>query len=95
MADDARFDLVITDQSMPGRSGTDLARQMLAARPGTRIVLVSGYLRPEQIEAAKSIGIQEVVLKPNTVDELVATVHRLVSQEVETLKLEAAENVAT
>ncbi|MET0987767.1 MAG: ATP-binding protein, partial [Steroidobacteraceae bacterium] len=92
LAEDAHFDLVITDQSMPGRSGTDLAQQMLAARPGTRILLVSGYLRPDEIEAAKSIGIQEVVLKPNTIDEFVATVHRLVSQEAHTLKLEATEN---
>ena len=80
-AGDAQFDLVITDQSMPGLCGTDLALQMLQAKPNTRIVLVSGYLRPEDIDYAKSIGTSEVVLKPNTADELVATVHRLLSQD--------------
>ena len=90
MAADAHFDLVITDQSMPGSCGTELAEQMLAAQPGTRIVLVSGYLRPEEIEAAKSIGIQEVILKPSTVDELVATVQRLVAQEARTLEFDGA-----
>lgn len=77
----ARFDLVITDQSMPGLCGIDLAAEMLRARPETRIVLVSGYLQPDEVERARAIGTQEVVLKPNTVDELAATVHRLLSQD--------------
>lgn len=37
-----RFDLVLTDISLPGRSGADLARELLAADPEQWIVLCSG-----------------------------------------------------
>ncbi len=75
----AHFDLVITDQSMPGMSGTDLAREILREHPHSRIMLVSGYLPPREIETARKLGIHEVLLKPDTVDELATAVHRLLS----------------
>jgi CheY-like chemotaxis protein len=79
LADDADFDLIITDHSMPVMSGIDLARELFGKRPNSRIVLVSGYLPPRDIERARSIGIHDVILKPDTVDELAAAVHRLLS----------------
>lgn len=79
--DPGSVDLVITDYSMPGKCGTELAREMLAIRPDTRVVLVSGYLRPYEIEQARTAGIQEVILKPDTVDELAAAVHRLLASD--------------
>ena len=39
----APFDLVVTDVIMPGMSGQELARQLLARQPGLRILYVSGY----------------------------------------------------
>jgi PAS domain S-box-containing protein len=36
-------DVVITDHLMPGMSGTELARQIQADRPGTKVLIVSGY----------------------------------------------------
>lgn len=80
LAADANFDLVITDHSMPGMSGIDFAREILSQRPTSRIVLVSGYLQQAQIEQARALGIKEVMLKPDTIDELAATVHRLLSK---------------
>jgi two-component system cell cycle response regulator CpdR len=37
------FDVVLTDISLPGMSGTDLARRVLQKDPGRWIVLCSGY----------------------------------------------------
>ena len=37
------FDVVITDVSLPGMSGTDLARHLLASKPDRWVVLCSGY----------------------------------------------------
>ena len=37
------FDVVLTDISLPGMSGTDLARRILAKAPNSWIVLCSGY----------------------------------------------------
>jgi len=38
-----RFDVLFTDVSLPGLSGTDLARQLLAKHPERWVVLCSGY----------------------------------------------------
>lgn len=39
----APFDLVVTDVSLPGQSGTDLAQTLLKAAPQRWIVLCTGY----------------------------------------------------
>ena len=36
-------DLVVTDHAMPGMTGTQLAEQIVAERPGMPIILASGY----------------------------------------------------
>lgn len=37
------FDVVVTDISLPGITGTELARQVLASKPRQWVVLCSGY----------------------------------------------------
>ncbi|MCC2981189.1 response regulator [Sphingomonas sp. IC4-52] len=44
------FDLLVTDHLMPGLSGTDLAREVRAARPLTPVLLVSGYAETEGVD---------------------------------------------
>jgi PAS domain S-box-containing protein len=44
------FDLLITDHLMPGMNGTDLAKVVREARPGTAILLVSGYAEREGLD---------------------------------------------
>ncbi|WP_296185942.1 GAF domain-containing protein [Pseudomonas sp. UBA1879] len=44
------FDLLVTDHLMPGINGTDLARVVRASRPGTPILLVSGYAEREGLD---------------------------------------------
>jgi CheY-like chemotaxis protein len=76
-ADPSAFSLIITDLSMPGMSGMEVARQILSVRADAVVVLASGYLRQADVAAAMEIGIREVVLKPNTVEELAPIVQRL------------------
>jgi PAS domain S-box-containing protein len=59
-----RYDLVITDQTMPQLTGMELARQVLALRPALPVVLYSGYadaIPDAQVQAA---GIRALVRKP-------------------------------
>jgi len=44
------FDLVVTDHLMPGINGTDLARVVRNYRPGTAILIVSGYAEREGLD---------------------------------------------
>lgn len=41
--DRGRFDVLVTDISLPGISGVDLAKQWLADDPGRHVLLLSGY----------------------------------------------------
>lgn len=64
------FDLVITDQTMPGKTGFEMARNMLALRPDLPIILCSGYssaLSPERVAKA---GIREFMMKPVSLHDL-------------------------
>jgi PAS domain S-box-containing protein len=67
--DPQAFDIVITDLSMPLMNGFDVVRavQKVAKTP---IVIASGYVRPQDRDQAKALGIEHVILKPNTIDEL-------------------------
>jgi PAS domain S-box-containing protein len=59
-----RFDIVLTDETMPELIGTDLARQIRLLRSDIPIVLMSGYSGPQLLERARAIGIREVLRKP-------------------------------
>ena len=68
--DPHRFDMVITDLGMPGMSGLDLAAELLRIRPNLPLMLTSGYVRIEDAERARMIGAEDIVLKPNTIEEM-------------------------
>jgi CheY-like chemotaxis protein len=59
-----QFDVVITDQTMPGMTGVDLARRMLQIRPDIPIILCTGYSSTISEAEAKSLGIREFAWKP-------------------------------
>jgi CheY-like chemotaxis protein len=42
-AEGAAFDLLVTDAVMPGMSGVELIEQLRVARPGLKVILLSGY----------------------------------------------------
>src|SRR4030095_8948097 len=58
------FDAVITDESMPGATGSEVIRKMRAIKPRMPILLVSGYLSAAVIECAREAGASEVLKKP-------------------------------
>ncbi|MCP4342305.1 MAG: PAS domain S-box protein [Desulfobulbaceae bacterium] len=61
-----QFDLVITDQTMPGMTGAELAREMLLIHPEIPIILCTGYSTVISEEKAKKMGIKEFIMKPIT-----------------------------
>ncbi len=75
-----RFDLVVLDYNMPGKSGIEVATEMLRLRPDLPIILASGFISDELREQALRLGVREVMYKPDTVQELAATIHGLLSR---------------
>lgn len=76
-----RFDLVITDQTMPGMTGSDLARRILQIRPGMPIILCTGFSNLISEEKAKICGIKGFAMKPLTKNDLAALVRKLLDGE--------------
>ena len=60
----SRFDAVITDEVMPGLSGTEVAQRLRLLRPDLPVVLVSGYVGPMMSERAHAAGIGRILKKP-------------------------------
>jgi len=69
-------DVIILDNHMPGRSGFDVAREVLSERPGQVIVLYSAFLDDATRRAAAEIGITECLIN-GQIDELPDTIRRI------------------
>jgi CheY-like chemotaxis protein len=63
-AEPKRFDLVLTDETMPDLVGTELAREIRHLRPEISIILMSGYSGTQLSERAQAVGITDVLRKP-------------------------------
>jgi signal transduction histidine kinase/CheY-like chemotaxis protein len=63
-ADPKRFDLVLTDETMPDLTGTELAREMRQLRPDIPIILMSGYSGALLSERAQAAEVIDVLRKP-------------------------------
>jgi len=74
-ANPKRFDIVITDQTMPHMTGTELAKRLIEIRPDLPIVLCTGF-GFSLGKNFKDIGICEVINKPVLTKELAAAIRR-------------------
>jgi len=63
-ADPDRFDLVITDMTMPRMTGDQFARELIKLRPDIPIILCTGFNPKISKEQAGKIGIKAFVMKP-------------------------------
>ncbi len=75
-----RFDLVVTDQTMPNLYGDQLAVQLLQLRPELPIVLATGFSQRVTKAQAKALGIKAYLMKPFSRDQLVSTVFSLLQR---------------
>jgi two-component system, cell cycle sensor histidine kinase and response regulator CckA len=75
--DPQAFDILVTDQTMPGLTGIELASAALALRPGLPVILCTGYSESVPPERARQLGISEYVMKPYSGEELGALIRRL------------------
>ncbi|CAM3758322.1 ATP-binding protein [Paracidovorax anthurii] len=80
-ADPMGYDLVVTDYNMPGYCGVDLVREARRIRADLPVALASGHVTAEIERDALAEGANALIHKPNDVDELCATVHRLLHGE--------------
>lgn len=63
------FDLVVSDLAMPGLSGFQVARGVLAIRADVEVVLASGAVSEEEERAAMEAGARALILKPRLLQD--------------------------
>ena len=59
-----RFDVVLTDISMPGLDGKKLLEKVLEMYPGTPVIIISGHSDQEQARSLMNRGAVDYLLKP-------------------------------
>ena len=67
------YDLVITDQTMPKLTGAELAKEILAVRPGIPIIMCTGHSENVNKKDAMDIGIKAYMSKPLKNKDLLRT----------------------
>lgn len=75
------FDLVVTDYLMPGMRGDQLIAHMKRARPRLRVILASAFADDFHPNHNPSSGVDHVLTKPFSLDDLRAAIARVMRQE--------------
>ncbi len=76
-----RYDLIITDETMPGMTGMDFAREVLKLRPDQRIILTTGYSAKLTTEVMEEVGISALLPKPHSINVLGSLVHQVLNEK--------------
>jgi len=71
------FDLVITDQTMPIMTGSELSRKLRRIRSDIPIILCTGFSEAVDEDKARTKGIREFIMKPFTTKEMAETIRRV------------------
>jgi len=76
LAEDADFDLVITDFAMPGQNGAQLIAELQKRKPGIKAIVATGYadLAPDRDLIAPRLA------KPYTDEQLRATIAKVMAE---------------
>lgn len=69
-----KFDLVISDIKMPGKSGLDLLKDLRKEKPGLPSVIITGHGTMDAAMESLKLGVGGFVVKPFTSEELMAAI---------------------
>jgi CheY-like chemotaxis protein len=78
LADD-HFDLLLTDVVMPGMNGRQLAEQLLAKHPQTKVLYMSGYTDDIIVRHGVLDGKVSFIGKPYTLEQLASKLREVLS----------------
>jgi PAS domain S-box-containing protein len=79
--DPQAFDLLLTDQMMPGLTGLELAQQCLTLRPDLPVILATGYSEAISKEQAQAQGINAILWKPVTINTMAETIQQALGKK--------------
>jgi PAS domain S-box-containing protein len=74
------FDIVVSDMTMPGMTGLDLAKKILQLRPTQPVVLCTGHSELINRKKALKIGISDYYEKPVIISELAKVIRTVIDK---------------
>lgn len=72
-----KFDMIISDMSMPGMTGDQLAHEIKKIRPEIPIIICTGFSERINKEKAQEIGVDGFLMKPIVKSEVAATIRKI------------------
>jgi len=81
-AQSEKFDLVITDMTMPKMTGAQLAVKLMDIKPDIRVILCTGFNETINEEKALAMGIDRFVMKPIIKDDLANTIRSVLDTPI-------------
>lgn len=78
--DQERYDVVLTDISMPGKSGLELLAQVKQCWPETAVIMLSGIRDAEYAQSFIRMGAFDYIEKPFLIDDVIRTVEEAIKQ---------------
>ena len=77
-----RFDLVITDMTMPHMTGEDLAQELMRIKSNIPIILCTGFSTKIDDQKARATGIRAFVSKPAFRKEIAETIRKVLDDKL-------------
>lgn len=71
------YDLIITDMTMPGKTGAELAAEVLAVHPSMPVILSTGFNERISEKKARQIGVKKFLLKPVSITDLTRAIREV------------------
>ena len=85
-----KFDMVITDMTMPNMTGDILAGELIRIRPEILVILCTGYSAKVNEQQAMAMGIRAFVWKPVMKREIAITVRKVLDGKLKHKKIDSA-----
>ncbi len=76
-----KFDLVITDMTMPYMTGAKLAQELMRIRPDIPLILCTGFSQSINEEQALKIGFRAFIMKPISIEQIAQTIRQVLDSD--------------
>jgi signal transduction histidine kinase/ActR/RegA family two-component response regulator len=76
-----KYSLLVTDQSMPGVTGSELAGLMRDIHPRLKVIIITGFADSMSEKEISGNGISEVILKPMRLDDFSKSIRRVLDNK--------------
>lgn len=76
-----KYDVVLSDITMPEMDGIELIKEMKQKNPDVKIIAITGHVHRDKLEQAKKAGAEEVLIKPFKSADLYSSIIKLFQNE--------------